>query len=419
MERLLRLFPLLFFVFFFFGSALASGSFYAMPIMVVFVLMAIISFIVYRYSGFEHNLAVFSKHAGDSNIIMMILIFILAGGYAELAKSIGSVKAVCDICLYLMPQGYLIPSIFGICMFVSFAMGSSMGTVLAMAPIASQLASESGFSLPILLGAVLGGSMFGDNLSTISDTTIAAVNTQNCKMEDKFVQNFWMVFPCAVLAALLYLYLDRQNTTFINLPSLDLDFIKTIPYIFVFSGAVLKLNVFVLLISGIFLTLTIGYFHVGIGFMELFQAFHKGIVSIEDLALLSLIAAGTSGLLQENGGLESIINRVNRFATSKKKAEFGIGFLGVAFDLLTANNTVAIVMAGPIAKKISNDFDIQPKRSASILDVFTSSVQGIIPYGAQVLAAAAIGGVAPMNLVFANYYCFLTFIAAIVTIGCK
>lgn len=415
-KNLYNILPLLFFGVIFFGISLAVRDFYAVPILVAFALTAVVSFFVYKKNGFERNLEIFCQSAGDINIILMVIIFLLAGCFGEIAKEIGAINAVINFCLAIMPIHLVAASLFIICSFISISMGSSMGTVIAIAPIAVGLAAQTALSIELLLGAVLGGAIFGDNLSTISDTTIAAVRTQGCSMGDKFRQNFLIVAPAAVLTIFIYCWFQADGSTTQFIEAREYQFIKMLPYLFVLGGALLRMNVFILLFLGIVIASTIGLVYSDFSSIELLKIMHRGMIEIEDLSVLSVIAAGTAGLIKANGGLDAFIGMILGFINTSKSAQYGIAFLASVVDLITANNTIAIVVAGPIAKELSLKYNITAKRSASILDIFASAWQGIIPYGAQILAAVGFAKISPLALVPYNIYSYLIMLAGVVAI---
>lgn len=404
---------MIFFISIFFGSFFVSSRFDMMPMVVAISLTSVFCFFVYRDRGFDENLDDFCRAAGHPNILMMVLIFLLAGIFSQITTEIGSVDSVVAFCHSILPIQFLLPGFFVICSFISLAMGSSMGTVIAMTPIAVGISQSTGININQFLGAIMGGAIFGDNLSFISDTTIAAVRTQECKMIDKFMQNFLIVLPAALITIVLY-YFTQETTTTEKLQE-SYSILALLPYLIVIIGAILRFNVFFLLVCGIFAATVIGLYQESLSPEQVFRVYSLGIQSMEDLSIISILASGAAGMITSNGGLD-ILFSVLKFVRSQKMAEILIGFLGGAIDLVTANNTVSIIVAGPFAKDISQRYGISGKRAASLLDISSSAVQGLIPYGAQALAIAGFAGVSPVEVMFTNYYSYLMIVAGVLAV---
>jgi len=409
------LLPLLVFLVLFVGSGIITGDFYKMPVVVAFLISAAVALFSNRKASLQEKIDVFCKGAGDANIILMIVIFLLAGGFSGVAKAMGGVDSTVNLSLSILPANLLVVGLFVIGCFISVSMGTSVGTISALAPIGLGIYEKTGMSLPLIMGAIVGGAMFGDNLSMISDTTIAAVRTQGCELKDKFKTNFLIVLPAAIITVVL-LGIITSGHVVNNNEVYNYEIIKVVPYIAVLIGALCGVNVFLLLGSGILLAGLIGIFTGSFDFLGFIEAISGGINGMQELSILVLIVGGVVGLIKFNGGIDFILNFITSKIKSKKGAEFGIAILVSIIDLCTANNTIAIVTAGPLAKDISEKYDIDPRKSASILDIFSSCWQGIIPYGAQLLTAAGIAGISPVEIIKYLYYPGLMFVFGILSI---
>lgn len=315
----------------------------------------------------------------------------------------GGAESAVNFGLSIVPGHFAIVGLFIIGSFISVSMGTSMGTIAALAPIAVGIADNTGFSLAICMGAVVCGAMFGDNLSMISDTTIAAVKTQGCEMKDKFKENFFIVLPAALITIVIFFFLTK-DLNYVQSGTLSYSFIKVIPYLVVLIGALMGVNVFAILIGGTVLSLIIGVISGSIAFADMFSVVGNGVVGMYDITVISIVVACIVGLVKENGGIHYLLEQISSKIKSNKGAELGIAALVFLVDLCTANNTLAIIMAGPIAKEMSDEFGVSKTRSASLLDIFASVGQGIIPYGAQLLSAASLTGLTPMDIMPYLYY---------------
>lgn len=412
------LLPIFVFLAMFFGTGIIFNDFYKMPAIVGFLAALFVAFIQNKTLSFNDKLSVMSRGAGHENIIIMALIFLLAGAFSGSVKAAGGVESTVNLGLSILPSNIAVVGIFLIGCFISLSMGTSMGTIAALAPIAAGISEKTGFSIELCIGAVVCGAMFGDNLSMISDTTIAAVRTQGCDMKDKFKQNFFIVLPAALITASIFFI--RTSGTAVELPkNLDYSLLQVLPYLLVLIGALSGINVFTLLISGSVISLGIGIFQGTFAFGDIFGILGSGISSMFEITVLSMIIGGTVELVKENGGIAAILNLIKSKVKTSKGAEFGIACLASAVDICTANNTVAIVMAGPIAKEIGDEFGVDPKRSASILDIFTSVFQGLVPYGAQLLTAASLVGITPFDIIPNLYYPILMGISALLFIALR
>ncbi|MDV8116351.1 MULTISPECIES: Na+/H+ antiporter NhaC family protein [Paraclostridium] len=411
----LALLPLGVFLVLFVGSGIITGDFYKMPALVAFLIAGGIALLFNKKENLETKMNVFCKGAGDTNIILMVIIFLLAGAFSSVAKAMGGVDSTVNLSLSILPSNLLVAGLFIIGCFISISMGTSVGTIAALAPIALGVAQKTGIPVPLVIGAVVGGAMFGDNLSMISDTTIAAVRTQGCELKDKFKMNFLIVLPAAIATAIILTVVTLGYGN-IATQSYEYDIIKVLPYILVLAGALIGVNVFVLLGSGILFAGAVGILSNSFGILGFIGAISEGLGGMYELSLLVIVVGGVVSLIKFNGGIDYILHFITSKIKSKKGAEFGIAALVSVIDLCTANNTIAIVTAGPLAKDIAEKYDIDPRKTASILDIFSSCWQGVIPYGAQLLTAAGIAGISPVEIIKYLYYPGLMFICGIAAI---
>ena len=396
--RLSALLPIGVFLLIFLGAGIVFNDFYAMPAIVAFLIALFVAFLQNRKVGFQEKLKLIADGMGEENIITMCLIFLCAGGFSGAVTAAGGADSAVNLGLSLIPPHLAVAGLFLIGCFISISMGTSVGTVTTLAPIAVGISEQTGFSLAICSAAVVCGSLFGDNLSMISDTTIAAVKTQGCEMKDKFRSNFLIVLPAAVASFLFFWFVTRGGDFELN-GALDYSMLKVLPYLVVLVGALIGINVFIVLISGIVLSLIVGIATGSIALSDMFNVVGDGVVSMYDITVISIIVACIVSLVRNNGGITFILNQIKSRIRGKKGAQAGIALLALLVDICTANNTVAIVMTGPIAKEISDEYGVDPKRSASLLDIFTSVGQGMIPYGAQLLTAAALTGIEPFHMI--------------------
>ena len=420
------LLPILCFLVVFIGMGVWLNDFYAMPAIVGFLIALGVAFCQNRKRSFSEKMEDVTHSMGDSNVMIMCLVFVMAGGFSGAVQAAGGVDSTVNFSLSILPPSVAVAGLFIIGCFISTAMGTSVGTIAALAPIAVGISDKTGIVGALCIGAVVSGAMFGDNLSMISDTTIAATRTQGCEMKDKFRENFKIVLPAAVISLVLFLILaSGGDYTFTGDRSYNL--FKILPYLVVLIGALLGMNVFVVLALGIVLSLVVGVTTGAFAWTDMFRVVFEGpdgaggIKNMYDITVISIVVAGIIGLVKANGGIDFILNGIKKRVKTPKGAQLGIAALSSLVDISTANNTVAIVMAGPIAKDISNEFSISPKRTAAILDIFTSVWQGIIPYGAQILyacaGAAAVGmTLSPVELLPYLFYPILMGISAVVFI---
>lgn len=409
------LLPIGIFLIIFLGSGIVTGDFYAMPAIVAFLIALLVAFIQNRGLSFQEKISIISRGVGDENIITMSLIFLSAGAFSGAVTAAGGVESTVNLGLSILPAKVAVVGLFVIGCFISVSMGTSMGTIAALAPIAVGISEKTGFSLAICIGAVVCGAMFGDNLSMISDTTIAAVKTQGCEMKDKFKENFFIVLPAAIITIIIFLVITR-NANFKLTEELTYNIFRVLPYILVLVGALIGINVFVVLIGGTVISLIVGVATGSLAVGEMFSSVGEGVTGMYDITVISIVVACIVSLVKEFGGIQFILNLIKKSIKGQRGGEAGIAGLALLVDMCTANNTVAIVMAGPIAKEISDEFEISPRRSASLLDIFTSVGQGLIPYGAQLLSAASLTGLTPFNIMPYLFYPVLMAISAVLFI---
>lgn len=395
-------------------------AFYQVAAPVCILPAIILAFIMFEGS-IDKKFNDFVRGCGDENIIIMCLIYILAGAFATVSKASGGVDSVVNFALSLIPVQYITAGIFLISCFISISTGTSVGTISAVGPIAVGVATKGNLSLPLVLGALVGGAMFGDNLSVISDTTIAATRTQNVGMKDKFRANIKIAIPAAVITFIVLLIVGKPEGKVV-LDDLNYKLILIIPYLFVLISALAGMNVFLVLTSGIILSGIIGIFTGGLTMMTFAQKIFDGFSGMFEIFLLSLLTGGLSYMVSSNGGIEWLVQKIRSFAKDVKSAEISIALLTLVTDAATANNTVAIIIDGPVAKEISKDFKVDPRRSASFLDTFSCVMQGIIPYGAQILIAAGLTkelgalAVSPVQIIPFLWYQALLAVFAIISI---
>lgn len=412
--RAVALLPIGIFLVMFIGSGIITRDFYAMPTIVAFLIALAVAFFQNPSLNFNEKIKVCAKGIGDDNVIIMCLIFLAAGGFSGAVTAAGGATSAVYLGLSLIPPKFAVVGVFLIGCFISISMGTSVGTIVALSPIAVGISQATGFSLPLCLGAVVSGAMFGDNLSMISDTTIAAVRTQGCQMSDKFKMNFKIVLPAAIAAAVIFFITTMHGSTQVELGEYNI--LQVIPYLIVLVGAIIGFNVFVVLIVGTVAAVAAGLVTGTMAWGGIFTAIGNGVTSMYDITVISITVAAIGALVKEYGGIDFILHFIHKNTKSKKGAQIGIAGLVAGVDLATANNTIAIVMTGQIAKEISSEYDIDPRRTASLLDIFASVVQGIIPYGAQLLSAAAAASITAYEIIPFLYYPFFMAVSALVFI---
>ncbi len=411
----LALLPIIVFLILFIGVGVVQKDFYSMPAVIGFLIALAVAFLQTRGISFNEKISIIAKGVGDDNIITMCLIFLVAGAFSGSVSAAGGVNSTVNLGLSLLPPGIAVIGLFIIGCFISISMGTSMGTIAALAPIAMGISEKTDFPIAICIGAVVSGAMFGDNLSMISDTTIAAVRTQGCDMRDKFRKNFLIVLPAAI-ATIVILFFMTNGAHFTVSKNLDYNIFQVIPYILVLVTALIGLNVFIVLIGGIAFSVIAGLATGAMKVSQIFTSMGKGATGMYDITVISILVACISALVKYNGGFAFILENIHKHIHSYKGAEFGVAALVGLIDCATANNTVAIVIAGPIAKEISDDYGIEPARTASLLDMFASVFQGIIPYGAQLLSAASLTGLSSFDIMPYLFYPYLMAVCGIVSI---
>lgn len=406
--------PLFVFLCLYLVTSLIVNDFYKVPISVAFLVSSAYAIAITPRLSLDKRIYQFSIGASNKNIMLMVWIFILAGAFAQSAKAMGSIDATVNLTLLLLPDNLLMAGIFIAACFISLSIGTSVGTIVALTPVAIGLADKTGIAIPFMVAIVVGGSFFGDNLSFISDTTIASTKTQDCVMSDKFRVNSMIVMPAAIIVLGIYIFLGLSiNTPPMNEP---IEWIKVLPYLVVLGTAIAGINVMLVLILGILTTGIIGISTGSFSVFDWFGTMGSGITGMGELIIITLLAGGMLEIIRYNGGIDFIIRKLTAHVKGKRGAEFSIAALVSIANLCTANNTIAIITVGGIAKDISIKFHLDRRKTASILDTFSCLVQGIIPYGAQMLMAAGLASISPMNIIPHLYYPFIMGMCAILAI---
>lgn len=415
-KGLLALSPIAVFLIFYLAVSIAVNDFYKMPISVAFIVASAWSIITCsRSESLKERLNIFSQGAANPDILYMIWIFILAGAFASLAKHIGAIDATVNLTLQILPPQFLIPGIFLATCFISMSIGTSVGTIVSLTPFALQLAESSGLDVPFFVAVVIGGSFFGDNLSFISDTTIAATRSQGCKMNDKFKANLWIALPAAIITLIIYIVLGQTDTyDIINAPSSSPWLV--IPYLAVIGMAIAGMNVLLVLSIGILISVFTAFCLTDIHLLDMCGFMGTGITGMGDLIVVTLLAAGMLAIIKHNGGIDYLIKWLTSHINGTKGAQTTIALLVSIVNVCTANNTIAIITVGELCKKISNKFNLMPRKVASILDTCSCIVQCIIPYGAQILLAAGLADVSPVAFLPYLYYAWALALIVILSI---
>lgn len=390
-------------------------GFYVMSVVVAFGFALIVAFLQNRKLSFDEKIKVCAQGIGDDNIVIMLFIFLMAGAFSGLAKAAGGAASTANLLLSVIPGGFAIPGLFIVACLISMAMGTSVGTITVIVPIAAEVANSTGMSMAVLVASVVGGAMFGDNLSVISDTTIAATRTQGVEMKDKFKTNIKTALPAAVITLIILIIYSVQNVG-TQMGSFEYNIWLALPYFIVLILALIGLNVFAVLGIGIVLFFLIGGAAGTISFDTALTAMGDGTGGMFETMIVTILVASISALMKEHGGFEAILSFIRKHAKSKKGGMLGICALTGIMDVATANNTVAIVIAAPIAKDISKEYGVEPRKVASLLDTCSCVFQGIIPYGAQLLVAAGICGISSVSIIPFLFYPFLLAICMIVSI---
>ena len=412
MNGWLALSPLAVFLITYLVTSIVCRDFYKVPVSSAFVLASIYAMLITK-GPVNERIGVFSSGAGDRNVLLMIWIFVLAGAFASVAKSIGSVEATVNLTLRILPGKFILAGLFLAACFISMSIGTSVGTIVALVPIASGIASQADISLPLITALIVGGAFFGDNLSFISDTTIAATTTQGCSMADKFKANIWIAGPAALIVTILYIVIGFNLNITPEIESIDP--LKLIPYLSVIILAICGVNVLVVLTIGLFLCAVIGLTD-GLTWTGFLGSVGDGIAGMGDLIIVTMLAGGMLELIRHNGGIEFIINGLTKGIKGKRGAEFSIAGLVGLSNICTANNTIAILTTGNIAKDISERFQVDPRKSASILDTFSCAVQGLLPYGAQLLMVSGFTGISATQIIPNLFYPFVLLGVACISI---
>ena len=405
--------PLAVFIVLYLVTSIVARDFYKVPITVAFMATSIYAIAVTR-GKLRRRINVFSRGAGSPEMMLMLWIFVLAGAFANSAKVMGSIDATVNLTLAVLPSQMLLAGLFLAACFISLSIGTSVGTIVALTPIAAGVATQTGSSVALMTAVVVGGSFFGDNLSFISDTTIIATQTQGCKLSDKFRVNSFIVIPAALVILAVYVFMGQGMTAPTAVPSVEP--LKVLPYLVVLLTAVFGLNVMAVLALGILLTGIIGLTSGAFDIYGWLQAMGDGIIGMGELIIITLMAGGLLEVIKHNGGIDFIIRQQTRHIHSKRGAELTIAALVGIVDICTANNTVAIITVGGIARKIGEKYGIDPRKCASLLDTFSCFTQGLLPYGAQLLMAAGLASLNPIAIVPYLYYPMAIGIAALLAI---
>ena len=414
-KGLLALSPIAVFLAVYVVTSIIAGDFYKVPISVAFLITAIYAIATCRGLPLRERITLFSQGAGDSNIMLMLWIFVLAGAFAASAKSMGAIDATVNLTLQLLPDNLLLAGLFIASCFISLSIGTSVGTVVALTPIAAGIAEATEATVPFVVGVVVGGAFFGDNLSFISDTTIMATRTQGCRMSDKFRVNSQIVVPAAALVLLAYIVLGTQIHAPQSVP--EVDALKVLPYVVVLVTAIVGVDVMVVLVVGILLSGIIGLAYGDYDVFGWFASMGDGILGMAELIIVTMIAGGLMSLIRHGGGIDFVIRHLTRHIHGRRGAELTIGGMVAFTNVCTANNTVAILTIGPIAREIALQYGIDPRKSASLLDTFSCLAQALLPYGAQLLMAASLAALSPVEIIPYLYYPFCMGVCALLSIA--
>lgn len=406
--------PLAVFIILYLVTSIIAGDFYKVPITVAFMVSSVYAIIISSGKPLMQRINTFSRGAATDQMMLMIWIFVLAGAFAYSAKTMGSIDATVNLTLSLLPPQMLLAGMFLAACFISLSIGTSVGTIAALTPIAAGVASETGTDVALMTAIIVGGSFFGDNLSFISDTTIMATQTQGCRLSDKFRVNFFIVAPAAIIILIVYLVMGSGVSAPQQIP--EVEWVKVIPYLAVLITAIFGMNVMAVLILGILLTGIIGIFTGSFDLYGWFGAMGEGILSMGELIIITMMAGGMLEIVRQQGGIDFLIRLLTRHVSSKRGAELSIASLVALVDACTANNTVAILTVGGIAKQIGDRYGVDNKKCASILDTFSCTMQGLIPYGAQMLIAAGLASLNPIAILPYLYYPFALGIVALLSI---
>ena len=412
----IALLPLVVFLGIYLLGSLLAGDFYKMPIVVAGMIASMVAVAMCRKRTLTESVDSYSRGATEPNIMLMIWIFVLAGAFAASTKTMGAVDATVALTLRIVPEEFLPAGIFLAACFTSFSVGTSVGTIVALTPIASAMAEQTGGNVAWLVAIVVGGALFGDNLSFISDTTIAATRTQGCNMRDKFRTNLLIVAPAAFITLLIYAIVGGDYVATYTPVESSASWVMMLPYLLVLVTAVAGVNVLCVLVLGIVASGIMGIVGGQISLVDWFVSMGEGIGSMGELIIITMMAGGMLELIRLNGGIDYIISRVTSRITSRRGAELSIASLVIFADVCTANNTVAIISVGGIVREIAQRFGISPRRAASLLDTFSCFVQGLLPYGAQLLMAAGLAAISPIEIIAYLYYPYIMGACALLAI---
>lgn len=399
---MLALSPFLIFMVVYLAGSIIAGDFYELPLTVAFLVASAYAIAITPKIKLRERVNIFSRGAGDENIMLMIWIFVLAGAFATAASKMGAIDATVNLTLRLLPASMLLPGLFLAACFISLSIGTSVGTVVALTPVAVGIAEQTGSSLAMIVALVVGGAFFGDNLSFISDTTIVATQTQGCKMNDKFKANIWLAAPAAILVLIAYIFIGQGVHVPEYLPAVE--WYKVIPYVAVLVMAIIGVNVLIVLFIGILLAGVIGILTGSFNTIGWMGAMGEGIMGMSELIIVTLLAGGMLALIRYNGGIDYLIHALTIRIRGKRGAKFTIALLVILADMCTANNTIALVTVGPMAREIADKYGIDRRISASLLDTFSCFTQGLLPYGAQLLMAAGLAKITPFEIIGYLYY---------------
>lgn len=399
---LLALSPLAVFLGIYLVSSLIAKDFYKIPIAAAFLIASAYALLISKKAPIEDKIAVFSRGAGHKNVLLMLWIFILAGAFAETARQIGAIDATVAATLHILPPSMLFVGLFLASCFISMAIGTSVGTIVALVPVAAGIASESGFDTGFITAIVAGGAFFGDNLSFISDTTIAATKTQGCLMSDKFKVNLKIVAPAALAVAVMYIIIGHGAS--FSAPTAPVNWTRLIPYVLVIGLAMSGVNVVEVLATGIVVNAIIGFCQGTLTWTTWLGSIGTGIAGMGDLIIVTMLSGGMLEVIRENGGIDYLVRILTKGIRGKRGAEFSIAALVSMANVCTANNTIAILTTGRIAKDITTRFGLDPRKTASILDTFSCMIQGLLPYGAQMLMASGLAGISSLSIIKYLFY---------------
>lgn len=413
-KGLIALSPLGVFVILYLVTSIVAGDFYKVPITVAFMVSSIYAIVIAKDKPLKERVDIFSRGAGSSQMMLMIWIFLLAGAFAHSAKMMGSIDATVNLTLHLLPSQMLLAGLFLAACFISISIGTSVGTIVALTPIAVGVAQQTGTDIALMTAVVVGGSFFGDNLSFISDTTIVATSTQGCKLSDKFRVNSFIVIPAALVILIVY-YIMGANIHAAHQTN-AVEWIKVIPYLIVLVTAIFGMNVMAVLTLGIVLTGCIGMLTHSFDVFGWMKSVGDGMIGMGELIIITMMAGGMLELIKQQGGIEFIIQRMVKHIHNKRGAELCIGALAGLVNICTANNTVAIITVGGIAKQIGDRYGVDNKKAASVLDTCSCFVQGLIPYGAQLLIAAGLATINPVSIIPYLFYPFAIGVATLLSI---